>query len=712
MNSLEKFFEPESIAVVGASRDSTKLGHMVLKNIIQGGYKGFVYPVNPKSEEVMGLQSYPDVEQIPYDVDLAIIIIPARFVVPVVKQCANKGIKGAIIISAGFGEVSEEGKTWESQIREIARVSGLRVLGPNCLGFINPKIKLNASFGKNLPKVGNVGFLSQSGAFGTAMLDWAEESEVGFNLFVSIGNKVDISENDILEYWAETKIPKVIVSYLEDIKDGRRFDKLNSQITLKSPHLILKPGRTEAAQEAIKSHTGALAGSDLVVSTALKQFGCLRADGMHDLFDMVRAFSLQPKLKGNRIAVVTNAGGPAVMTTDFIEMNGLRVARFDSRTSEILRDKLPRTANIQDPVDVIGDALADRYAAAIDATLGDPNVDALIVLLTPQVMTQINETADYIGRLAKVHGKTVMAAFVGGKFVESGRNRLEELGVPVYHYPDRAALALKAMNEYRLYVSKEKAKQTIGATDGIGHVDVTKRLNVESIISAARSEGRNVLTPSEGLQIAEIYNITVPKSRIVVNEEDAVSTAEEIGFPVVMKISSEKFLHKTELKGVELNLDSPKKIIDAYQMLRSRLAHELGISTDQVEGDIEVQQQIVGGHEVMIGVKKDESFGHLLLFGMGGIYTEIYKDFATRLAPLSMEDANEMIHDTKVFEILTGFRNLPVRDVACIAERLISISRLVTDFPMINELDVNPLIVLDKGSGCVAVDVKITINSI
>lgn len=710
MHSLQKFFEPESIAVIGASRDKTKLGRMVLDNIINGGYQGKVYPINPKAGDISGLQTYADVEQIPYFVDLAVIVIPSKFVVQTIKQCANKGVKGAVIITAGFGETGEEGRVWEDQIREIARASKMRILGPNCLGFINPKIKLNASFSKNTPKPGNVGFLSQSGAFGTAILDWADGSEIGFDLFVSIGNKLDINESDLLEYWNEVGVPQVVVSYLEDIRDGRKFNELNSTLTKNAPHIILKPGKTEAAKKAIQSHTGALAGSDLVVSTALKQFGCLRADGMHDLFDMIRAFALQPLPKGNRIAIVTNAGGPAVMTTDFIEEHGMKVARFEKRTTEILKEKLPRTANIHDPVDVIGDALADRYAAAIDATLGDPNVDALIVLLTPQVMTQIEETALYIGRLSKTHGKTVAAAFVGGRYVESGRDKLEELGVPVYHYPDRAVLAIKAMNEYRQYLEFEKSKESLDGGGEIIAIDVTKRMQVEQVFQRALIGQRKAFTPEESLEIVRAYGMKTPPSKAVINEEEAVQIAEEFGYPVVMKISSDKLLHKTELGGVELNIDTPEKVRETFRRLQGTLASALGRSVDQISGGVEVQKQIFGGQEVMIGVKKDKNFGHLILFGMGGIYTEVYKDFATRLAPLSMEDAKQLIRETKTFKILSGYRNLPKRDVASIAEYILITSRLVTDFPVISELDVNPLIVLDKGKGCFAVDVKIVIS--
>lgn len=709
MQTLQKIFEPESIAVIGASREGTKLGHMVLDNIINGGYRDKVYPVNPKAEEINGLQSYPAVEQIPYPVDLAIIVIPAQYVVPVIKQCANKGVKGAVIISAGFSEAGKQGEIWEKQILEIARVAQMRVLGPNCLGFLNPKIKLNASFSKNLPKPGNLGFISQSGAFGTAMLDWAEESNIGFDLFVSIGNKLDIAENDILEYWIETGVPQVIVSYLEDIKNGKDFNKFNFQITKTSPHLVLKPGITKAGREAIKSHTGALAGADIVISTALKQFGSIRAEGMHDLFDMVRVFSLQPIPNGNKIAVVTNAGGPAVMTTDYIEMHGMKIARFDERTLQILKAKLPRTANIHDPVDVIGDALADRYADAIDAVLGDPNVDALIVLLTPQVMTQIEETANYIGRLAREHGKTVAAAFVGGKFVEEGRNRLEELGIPVFHYPDRAVLALKAMNEYRQYKAFVKTKKVLGANEDIMKIDISYQMQVEDIFKRVRMEGRKNLRPSESLQIAKIYGITIPQSRMVITEDEAVSTAEEFGFPVVMKVASEKLLHKTEVGGVELNLESKEDVLNALNKLKGILAGELGIPIEALREGIEMQKQITAGHEVMIGVKKNKNFGHLVIFGMGGIFTEIYKDFSARLAPFGLEDAKMMLNETKVFQILKGFRNLPERDTASVAENILRVSRLAADFPIIKEMDINPLIVLNKGEGSIAVDVKIVI---
>lgn len=707
MHSLQKFFEPESIAVVGASREKEKLGRMVLDNILGCGFKGQVYPVNPKAEDIDGMTVYADVEKIPGTVDLAVIVVPAQFVLPVIKQCANKGIKGAVIITAGFGETGEEGKQIEAQIKDIAKVSGMRVLGPNCLGFINPKVNLNASFGKNFPKVGNIGFVSQSGAFGTAMLDWAEATNIGFDLFVSIGNKVDISENDVMEYWLETKVPGVVVSYLEDVRDGVRFANLNKELTKQAPHLILKPGRSAAAVKAIQSHTGSMAGSDVVISTACKQFGLIRADGMHDLFDMVRAFSLQSIPSGDRVAIVTNAGGPAVLTTDFLETHDLKVAEFDSRTREILAEKLPRSANIHNPVDVLGDSLAERYANAIDAVLGDPNVDALIVLLTPQVMTQIRETACHIGRLASVHKKTIVAAFIGGKFVTEGRKCLEEIGIPVYHYPDRAVLALRAMNEYRKYLGRMKAKETLGLSGEAAKLDITYKMQIEDLMNSARARGRFVLTPEESQDIVSKYGLRLPKSKVVLNEEVAVDTAREFGYPVVMKVSSDKLMHKTEVGGVVLNIDSDAKVIENFHRMRGVIADALGVSVEQLTEGVEIQQQIVGGEEIVLGIKKDPSFGHLILFGKGGIFTEIYKDVATRLAPLDLEEARTMIQETKVFKIMSGYRNLPKRDVGCIAEYLVQLSKLVTDFPAIEEMDINPLLVMPEGQGCYAVDVKI-----
>lgn len=710
MHQLDKFFNPESIAVVGASRDTTKLGRMVLDNILNYGYRGKIYPVNPKAEEIAGLPTYPSIMDIPYEVDVAVILIPAKFVVDTIKQCATKGVKGAVIITSGFGESSEEGKQWEEQIREIAKPSGMRVLGPNCLGFINPKINLNASFSKNMPKSGGVGIISQSGAFGCAMLDWAEGSGVGFDLFVSIGNKVDLDENDVLEYWSSTTPPQIVASYLEDIRDGKRFVEINKELTARIPHVCMKPGKTEEAVKAIQSHTGSMAGSDQVVTTALKQSGVIRVDGMHDFFDKIRAFSLQPLPEGKRVAVVTNAGGPAVSTTDFVVEAGLEIARFDKRTIDILAERLPRAAALHDPVDVIGDALADRYADAIDIVLGDPNVDALIVLLTPQIMTQICETAIHIDRLQEVHGKPVLAAFSGGKYVEEGRVVLEQLAIPVYHYPERAVFALKTMVDYSEYKKKVKSDGILGFNKGFGKVDVTHKLNVDNIITQSYADNELILDPHECLEIARLYGLEIPQSKIVVNEDDAIDFAQTVGYPVVAKIASDKLMHKTELGGVELNLDTPEKVATAVVKLQGIVADQLNVPVTQVSGAVEIQKQIKGGHEVMIGVKKDPNFGHLILFGTGGIFTELYKDFSTRLAPLDIQTAKEMIRETKVYEILKGFRNLPKRDYACVAEVLVKISRLVEDIPQIEELDINPLIVLNKGKGCVAVDVKIKLE--
>jgi len=696
---LDMFFNPKAVAVIGASRDPAKLGFGVLSNILNHGYPGQVYPINPKSEEVLGLKCYRSVLDVPDEIDLAIIVIPNRFVASALEECGRKGVKGAVIITAGFREAGHEGVRMERELLSIADKYSIRLIGPNCLGTIDTVLPLNGSFAAGMPKAGKIGFMSQSGALCTAILDWALAEGVGFSYFVSLGNKADVDEVDLLEAWENDRNSSVIISYLEGLRDGRRFIDVARRVTRKTPVIVVKSGNTEAGSRAVSSHTGSLAGAEAAYDAAFRQSGVLRARSIQDLFDYSIAFAYQPPLAGKNIAIVTNAGGPGIMATDALEGMGLKLASLQRETIDYLKDHLPPAANIYNPIDVIGDARADRYGWAIEAILKDSNVDGLLVILTPQVMTEVQETAELTGQIAAKYEKPVLGCFMGEATIGPGVETLAKHNIPNYQFPERAAAAFKAMLDYHTWL--EQPPMEIPTFD----VD---REKVKQLLRAVREDDRLTMGEAEARDVMAAYGIRIPQSRVAKDTDEAVRVAEEFGYPVVMKIASPDILHKSDIGGIKVGVASAADVRDAFDLIVYRATRYM---PDATIWGVQVQEMVMGGKEIIVGMNRDPQFGPLLMFGLGGIYVEVLKDVTFRVAPISSSDAKEMIQEIRSYHLLSGVRGEQASDQDAIAEVLLRISQLVTDFPEIVELDINPLLVCEVGRGAVAVDARLVLSS-
>ncbi len=692
------FFNPQSVAVIGAAREPGKLGYGVVDNILRYGYCGKVYPINPKADEILGLPAYASILQVPGPVDTAVIVVPNRFVPQVMEECGQKGVRGAIIISAGFREAGIDGIRLEHQVMEIAKKHHIRVIGPNCLGVISTFTPLNASFAAGMPPRGGIAFMSQSGALCTAILDWALSQGIGFSHFVSLGNKADVNEADLLESWKDDKDARVIIVYMEGLNDGRRFIEIAREVTRIKPVIAVKSGNTAAGSRAVSSHTGSLAGSERAYEAAFRQTGVLRADSIEHLFDYSVAFAYQPPLRGRNIAIVTNAGGPGIMATDALEQGGLKLATFTSETIETLRPGLPAAANIYNPIDVIGDALADRYEHALKSALADPNVNGVLVILTPQVYTQVEETAEIIGRLAAGQDKPVIGCFMGEQRVGPGVKILNKHQIPNYTFPERAVGALRAMADYWESRQTEPPKYERFEVD---------QQTVRKVFDRVRSEGRLTLGDAESREIMQAYGLRIPRSILAKNVDEAIAAAESIGFPVVMKIASPDILHKSDIGGVRVNVRDSDQVRDLFDLLVYRAQRYM---EDARIWGVLVQEMAPKGKEIIIGVNRDPQFGPLLMFGLGGIYVEVLKDVTFRIAPVSRQEASSMIEEIRAYHLLRGVRGEPPSDVQAIADTLLRISQMVMDFPEIVEMDINPLVVYETGKGAIAVDMRFVLK--
>ncbi len=696
---LDTFFHPQSVAVIGASRDPKKLGYAVLANLKEGGYPGHLYPVNPKADEILGLRAYHSVLDIRDPVDLAVVVIPYRFVPAALEQCGQKGIPAVVVISAGFREAGREGLERERELVETARKHNMRLVGPNCLGVIDTTTPLNATFAAGMPPGGPIAFMSQSGALGTAVLDMAMAGRIGFSKFVSLGNKADVNEVDLLEAWGEDPASRVILIYVEGLPDGQKFIEVARKVTRHKPVVAIKSGVTAAGSRAVSSHTGSLAGSEVAYKAAFRQAGVIRATSMEALFDYARAFAYQPLLRGDRIGIVTNAGGPGILATDALEHAGLEITRLSRETTEALTGYLPGAASVANPVDVLGDAMGDRYERAIRLVLDDPNVDGLMVIVTPQAMTEIEETARAVGRMAQGADKPVLGCFMGKARIEAGIDVLWQYGVPNYPFPERAAAALAAMSTYR----REKERPIFEVEPCT--VCIPK---VRELFDRVRAEGRVSIGDAEAWTVLECYGFTIPQSRLAKTPEEAIEIAEEIGYPVVLKVASPDILHKTDVGGVRLNLRSPDDVRDAFDLIIYRAGRY--VQGANIWG-CQVQQMVPGGREVLVGMSRDPQFGPLVAFGLGGIYVEALKDVTFRVAPFSPQEADEMIREIRSYRLLEGVRGEPPADHEAMVDALLRISQLVTDFPEIVELDINPLMVFEEGRGAMAIDMRLVLKS-
>ena len=696
---LDSFFNPQSVAVIGASRASEKLGYAVLSNVKEGGFQGRLYPVNPKADEILGLKAYPSVLDIPDSVDLAVIVIPYRFVSAVLEQCGQKGIPSVVVVSAGFREAGREGLDRELELIEIAQKHGMRLIGPNCLGVIDTSTPLNATFAAGMPPGGPIDFMSQSGALGTAVLDIAMAGRIGFSKFVSLGNKADVSEIDLLEAWGDDPSSRVILLYVEGVTDGQEFIHVARRVTRHKPVVAIKSGVTRSGSRAVSSHTGSLAGSEAAYKAAFRQAGVIRATSMEALFDYALAFAFQPLLRGDRIGIVTNAGGPGILATDALEHAGLEIPRLSRETAKALEDYLPGAASVANPVDVLGDALADQYERALQLVSSDPMVDGLLAILAPQAMTQIEETAEAVGRLARNVDKPILGCFMGEARIGAGVDVLRHHGVPNYSFPERAAAALAAMSAYR----REKERPIFEPEPCAECIPAVREL-----FNRVRADGRVTIGDAEARAVLEAYGFTVPGSGLAKTSDEAVAIADEIGYPVVLKVASPDILHKTDVGGVRLNLGSAEDVRDAFDLIVYRAGRY--VPGARIWG-CQVQQMVPGGREVLLGMSRDPQFGPLVAFGLGGIYVEALKDVSFRVAPFSRQEADEMIREIRSYPLLEGIRGESPADHEAMVDALLRISRLVTDFAEILELDINPLMVFDEGRGAIAIDMRLVLAS-
>ncbi len=696
---LDALFSPRSIAVIGASRSEGKLGYVVLSNIIQSGFGGAIYPVNPGADEILGLPCYANLDAIQGEIDLAVIVIPAQFVLDVLEACGKRGVGSVIVISAGFRETGHEGLVAERKMAEIAQTYQMRIVGPNCLGVIDTLAPMNASFAAGMPRYGQIAFMSQSGALCTSILDIALAQDVGFSRFVSLGNKADLNEIDFLQAWADDPESKVVMAYLEGIADGARFIEVARQLTKHKPVIAIKSGSTSAGSRAVSSHTGTLAGSERAYEAAFKQAGVIRAGSVGDLFDVAVALARQPLPRNDRVAIITNAGGPGIMATDAIEHSGLGLASLTQETMDQLRPVLPAAASVLNPVDVLGDARADRYQAALKLVSADPNVGALLVILTPQYVTQIQETAQAVADVSSHSGIPVLACFMGEAHTEAGVKILTAYKVPNYVVPERAVAALKTMVDQRRWQERPLPKFE---TFDVDHERVAQ------VFQQVRAGGRLQIGDAEARAILEAYRIPIPASKLCKTADEAVAFAEEIGYPVVMKIASPDILHKTDIGGVRLNVGSANDVRDSFDLVTFRALRYMPDA--EIWGCL-VQQQVRGGKEVILGMNRDPQFGPLVMFGLGGIYVEVLKDVAFRIAPFSRDEANEMIQEIRSFALLRGVRGQAPSDIKAVADTLLKVSQLVTDFPEIVEMDINPLMVFEEGRGVMGIDMRLVLEA-
>jgi len=713
--NLDTIFSPQSVAVVGASTTPGKVGHDIFANILKGGYKGILYPVNPNAKSVLSVRAYPNILDIPDDVDLAIIILPPRVALKAIKEAIKKGVKGIVIVSAGFREVGGEGLEIENQIVAICKKAGVRVVGPNCLGVINPlsSVSLNASFSRRMPKSGNISFISQSGALCTAVLDFAADRDFGFSKFISIGNKADVDELDLMRYMHDDKDTEVIMIYLEELKKGLEFVESVKEITSgdrPTPILVIKSGRTTAGARAAASHTGALAGSEAVYNAIFKQAGIIRVDSIDELFDYAIAFAYKNKSEtgkftrkvpgGNRVAIVTNAGGPGIVATDMTVSSGLKLAKFHEETIEALESYLPLTANLYNPVDIIGDAAQDRYENALSSVIKDEDVDGALVILTPQSMTNALGTAEAIVRIDRRTHKPILCCFMGIFDVSSGVKYLQEHGMPVFKFPENTAKAFGALYRYSNWLSRQHLAQ------------FTLKHNKEraaEIIENSLAAGKTYLSELDGIELLKCYGFNVLLAQIAKNENEAAQLAENMTFPVAMKIISPQIQHKSDASGVILQLDSKEKVKQAFQKLIERAKQ---FNPNVVIEGVLVQKMSQPGDEVILGVNRYPAFGPLLMAGLGGIYVELFKDVVFRLAPIKRNESRRMIKSIKGYNIFKGFRGRPESDIKALEKSVVSLSDMVTNHPEIIEMDINPLMVHEKGKGVTVADYRIILKAL
>jgi acetyl coenzyme A synthetase (ADP forming)-like protein len=684
------------VAVVGASQNPRKVGHAVLNNLLRYHYGGSVYPVNVRPEKILGLQSVTSVLDIKEELDLAVICIPAGLVPGALRECIRKGVSTAVIISAGFKESGAEGMALEGELREIVDESGIRVLGPNCLGVINASTGLNATFAAGMLPRGRLSFFSQSGALGIAILDWAIGNRIGFSKFISLGNKTDLNETDFIEYFVEDVETDVILGYIEDVVDGRRFLEVAKRASKIKPIILVKSGGTRAGARAASSHTGALAGSDTAFNAAFRQSGVIRAEGVEDLFETARAFSTKKLPAGNRLLIITNAGGPGIIAADMSEKLGLDLPTLSKETTAALTALLPKNASLYNPVDIIGDAGAERYEAVLKHTLAARNIDGFLVILTPQAMINVEDTAKVVIGAARKTDKPFITSFMGEERVRNSIEMLKSASIPNFSYPEPAVRAFGKLRDYKVWRDKEERLPPPLKPD---------REAVSQKIRTAQEQGKFQLAEDDSREILSCYGFSFPQKRLATSPAEAARASSAIGFPVVMKISSPDILHKTDIGGVKTGVRTTKEAREAFTAITLNARRFMPAAF--ING-VTVYETVRAGKEVIVGVTFDRTFGHMVMFGLGGIYVEVLKDVSFRIVPVTPDDAYEMVREIRAFPLLKGTRGEKPADTDAIVESILRVSQLVTEFPEIQEIDINPLVALDRGA--TALDARIILS--
>ncbi len=698
--SLNPIFHPKSIAVIGASAQSGKIGREILHNLLLSEYQGVVYPVHPTAKHILSLKAYPSVMAIEDEVDLAIIVVKKQLVLKVADECGRKGIKGLVVITAGFREIGGEGIELEQRLLRIVHKYNMRMVGPNCMGIVNTAegVQMNATFASTTPRRGSISFLSQSGALGVAILENAEEYGLGLAQFVSLGNKADVFGNDMLDYWRDDPNTKLVLMYLESFGNPRSFVKISEEVSRRKPILAVKSGRTARGALAASSHTGAIAGQELITDVLFEKAGVIRIDTMEELFDISKAFVNQPPPPGDRIAIISNAGGPGILATDALENYGLQVATFTEQTTEALREILPEESSCDNPVDMIASADGERYQKTIQLANADPNVDGILVIFVPPITADpVDIAGGIIAGCEELNNKPVLACFMGEQQGQA-LAALEQAGIPNYIYPESAVRSLAALNRYRQWREKRRGEIAVFSAH---------KSRVKTIIDQARSEEREHLTQAEVFTILKTYGIPVAAYEQVQDVEAAVAAAAAIGYPVVLKLDSPKLVHKSDAGGVKLDIGDEAALRQAWEdIYAAALQH---IEREEIAG-ILVQKMAGRGRETIMGMTTDPSIGPLLMFGLGGIYVEVLKDVKFKIVPITNVDARELVTGIKGFKLLSGTRGEQPADVISAQEVLQRLSQLITDIHDILEMDINPFLLYEQGKGGIAVDGRMRID--
>lgn len=704
---LEAFFRPRNVAVIGATENLAGVGRSIVSNLKETSFGGVVYPVNPTRATVLGLPCYRNIGAIPEKVDLAVIATPARTVPGVVRDCVAAGVEHAIIISAGFREVGEEGARMEQEILATARKGGMRIVGPNCLGLMSPLHGLNATFARSMARPGHLGFISQSGALCTAILDWSQRELVGFSAFVSVGSMLDVGWGDLIQYLGDDAETRSIVIYMESVGDANGFLSAAREVALSKPIIVIKPGRTAAAAKAAASHTGALTGQDEVLDAAFRRCGVIRVNTIAELFNLSEALDKQPRPKGPRLTIVTNAGGPAVLATDALLGDGGQLAELSKDTIERLNQILPHHWSHQNPIDILGDATAERYAAAMECAVKDPATDGILAILAPTGLSDPTAVAQELKRYAKVAGKPVIASWMGGEGVAEGDAILSQAGIPTYGYPDSAARVFQLMASYSANLNAlYETPEAFESDDPNGVDQAAARAEAARLIDSIRAQGRTILTEAESKGLLAAYGIPTVRTMIATAADQAASAAERVGYPVVLKLHSETITHKTDVGGVQLNLGDEAAVRKAFQHIKDSVTRAAG--AEHFLG-VTVQPMVrAEGYELILGSSVDSQFGPVLLFGSGGQLVEVYKDRAIGLPPLNTTLARLLMERTKIYTALLGVRGRKPVDMAELQRLLVRFSYLVMEQKWIKEIDINPL--MASGEGLLALDARVVLH--